>query len=149
VLLPRQQAKLARGAKDREHAMSQTPNTAIAVIDIGKNSFHHRSSWRGRTSRSMPRRSMSRQRHGQGEPVRTRAPPSRWRRAVSAGIAALTEHAPFAMTAGIALCQQQFDVARPISCPTHADFRSGPMAASIPAQSPVTAGGRFARHLFG
>jgi hypothetical protein len=38
VLLPRQQAKLARGAKDKEHAMSQTPNTAIAVIgiDIGK-----------------------------------------------------------------------------------------------------------------
>jgi hypothetical protein len=33
VLLPRQQAKLARGAKDKEHAMSQTPNTAIAVID--------------------------------------------------------------------------------------------------------------------
>src|SRR6186713_2138481 len=31
-----------RGAKDKEHAMSQTPNTAIAVIgiDIGKNSFH-------------------------------------------------------------------------------------------------------------
>jgi hypothetical protein len=42
VLLPRQQAKLARGAKDEEYAMSQTPNTAIAVIgiDIGKNSFH-------------------------------------------------------------------------------------------------------------
>jgi transposase len=42
VLLPRQPAKLARGAKDKEHAMSQTPNTAIAVIgiDIGKNSFH-------------------------------------------------------------------------------------------------------------
>ena len=39
VLLPRQQAKLARGAKDKEHAISQTPNTAIA-IDIGKNSFH-------------------------------------------------------------------------------------------------------------
>jgi hypothetical protein len=44
VLLPRQQAKLARGAKDKEHAMSQTPNTAIAVIgiDIGKNLFTHR-----------------------------------------------------------------------------------------------------------
>jgi hypothetical protein len=30
------------GAKDKEHAMSQTPNTAIAVIgiDVGKNSFH-------------------------------------------------------------------------------------------------------------
>src|SRR6201996_6648974 len=42
VLLPRQRAKLAWGAKDKEHAMSQTPNTAIAVIgiDIGKNSFH-------------------------------------------------------------------------------------------------------------
>jgi hypothetical protein len=42
VLLPRQQAKLGRGAKDQERAMSQTPNTAIAVIgiDIGKDSFH-------------------------------------------------------------------------------------------------------------
>ena len=42
MLLPRQQAKLARGAKDKEHAMSQTRNTAMAVIgiDIGKNSFH-------------------------------------------------------------------------------------------------------------
>jgi hypothetical protein len=42
VLLPGQQAKLARGAKDKEHTMSQTPNTAIAVIgiDIGENSFH-------------------------------------------------------------------------------------------------------------
>jgi transposase len=42
VLLSRQQAKLARGAKDMEHAMSQKSNTAIAVIgiDIGKNSFH-------------------------------------------------------------------------------------------------------------
>src|ERR1700726_1912019 len=42
VLLPRQQAKLVRGAKDKELAMSQTPNTAIAAIgiDIGKNSFH-------------------------------------------------------------------------------------------------------------
>ena len=30
------------GAKDKEHAMCQTPNTAIAVIgiDIGKNPFH-------------------------------------------------------------------------------------------------------------
>jgi len=39
----RQQAKLARGAKDKEHAMSsRQPITAIAVIgiDIGKNSFH-------------------------------------------------------------------------------------------------------------
>jgi transposase len=42
VLLPYQQAKLARGAKGKEHAMSQISNTAIAVIgiDIGKNSFH-------------------------------------------------------------------------------------------------------------
>jgi transposase len=42
VLLPRQRLKLARGAEDKEHAMSQTLNTAIAVIgiDIGKNSFH-------------------------------------------------------------------------------------------------------------
>jgi transposase len=42
VLLPRQRWKLARGAKDKEHAMSQTLKTAIAVvgIDIGKNSFH-------------------------------------------------------------------------------------------------------------
>jgi transposase len=42
VILPRQQAKLARGTKDKERAMSQTSNTAIAVIgiDIGKNSFH-------------------------------------------------------------------------------------------------------------
>src|SRR5208283_1776321 len=33
---------LARGTKDKEHAMSQKFNTAIAVIgiDIGKNSFH-------------------------------------------------------------------------------------------------------------
>ena len=33
---------LARGAKDKERAMSQTRNAAIAVvgIDIGKNSFH-------------------------------------------------------------------------------------------------------------
>jgi transposase len=33
---------LARGAKDKEHTMSQKRNTAIAVagIDIGKNSFH-------------------------------------------------------------------------------------------------------------
>jgi transposase len=42
VLLPRQQAKLARGTKDKEHAMRETSHTAIAVIgiDIGKNSFH-------------------------------------------------------------------------------------------------------------
>jgi hypothetical protein len=33
---------LARGAKDKEHAMSEKLYTAIAVIgiDIGKNSFH-------------------------------------------------------------------------------------------------------------
>ena len=38
----RQRLKLARGAKDKEHAMSQTLKTAMAVIgiDIGKNSFH-------------------------------------------------------------------------------------------------------------
>jgi transposase len=42
VLLPCQRSKLARGAKDKEHAMSEKPNSAIAVIgiDIGKNSFH-------------------------------------------------------------------------------------------------------------
>jgi transposase len=42
VLLPHQQLKLARGTKDKEHAMSQKPTTAVAVIgiDIGKNSFH-------------------------------------------------------------------------------------------------------------
>jgi hypothetical protein len=42
VLLPRQRSKLARGAKDKEHAMSQNSNTSIAIvgIDIGKNSFH-------------------------------------------------------------------------------------------------------------
>jgi transposase len=38
VLLPRQRFKLARGANDKEHAMSQTPKTV--GIDIGKNSFH-------------------------------------------------------------------------------------------------------------
>jgi transposase len=33
---------LGRGAKDKEHAMSQKLESAIAVIgiDIGKNSFH-------------------------------------------------------------------------------------------------------------
>src|SRR5262245_2835636 len=42
VLLPRQRAKLGRGAQDKEHAMSQTLKTSVAVIgiDIGKNSFH-------------------------------------------------------------------------------------------------------------
>jgi transposase len=42
VLLPRQQAKLGRGAKAKEHAMSQQVGTTIAVmgVDIGKNSFH-------------------------------------------------------------------------------------------------------------
>jgi transposase len=41
-MLPRQQAKLGRGAKVREQAMSQQLSTTIAVIgiDIGKNSFH-------------------------------------------------------------------------------------------------------------
>src|SRR5262249_1387678 len=39
---PRQQGKLGRGAKDKEHAMSHKLNSEIAVIgiDIGKNSFH-------------------------------------------------------------------------------------------------------------
>jgi transposase len=42
VLLPRQRTKLARGAKDKEHTMSEKLTAAIAVvgIDIGKNSFH-------------------------------------------------------------------------------------------------------------
>ena len=42
MLVPRQRFKLARGTKDKEHAMSEKLNTAIAVIgiDIGKNSFH-------------------------------------------------------------------------------------------------------------
>jgi transposase len=42
VLLLRQRAKLGSGAQDKEHAMSQTLDTSIAVIgiDIGKNLFH-------------------------------------------------------------------------------------------------------------
>jgi transposase len=40
VFLPRQQLKPARGAHDKEHAMSQTSQTAVIGIDIGKNSFH-------------------------------------------------------------------------------------------------------------
>jgi transposase len=42
VLLRRQRSKLARGAKDKERAMSQNPSSAVDVIgiDIGKNSFH-------------------------------------------------------------------------------------------------------------
>jgi hypothetical protein len=42
VLLPRQRLKLARGAKDEEHVMSQQINARVAVvgIDIGKTSFH-------------------------------------------------------------------------------------------------------------
>jgi hypothetical protein len=37
-----QYEKLARGAQDKKHTMSQKLNAAIAVIgiDIGKNSFH-------------------------------------------------------------------------------------------------------------
>jgi hypothetical protein len=31
VLLPRQRWKLARGAKDKEHAMSENPNATITV----------------------------------------------------------------------------------------------------------------------
>jgi transposase len=42
VLLPRKQLKLARGAKDKEHAMPAIAYSRITVvgIDIGKNSFH-------------------------------------------------------------------------------------------------------------
>ena len=42
MLRPRQQAKLARGAEDKEHPMSQKLDAAVVVIgiDIGKNSFH-------------------------------------------------------------------------------------------------------------
>src|SRR5258707_14702551 len=42
VLRPCQHDKLARGAQDKEHAMSQKLSSAIAVvgIDIAKNSFH-------------------------------------------------------------------------------------------------------------
>jgi transposase len=42
VFLPCRQLKLARGAHAKEHAMSQTPQTTVAVIgiDIGKNSLH-------------------------------------------------------------------------------------------------------------
>ena len=42
MLLPRQRRKLARGANDEEHALSQNLNGAVAVIgiDIGKNSYH-------------------------------------------------------------------------------------------------------------
>jgi hypothetical protein len=38
VLVPLQQTKLAGGAKDKEHAMPKTAQSAIAVvgIDIGK-----------------------------------------------------------------------------------------------------------------
>ena len=42
MLLPRQRWKLARGIRDKEHAMSEKLNSEISVIgiDIGKNSFH-------------------------------------------------------------------------------------------------------------
>ena len=41
MLLPHQRLKLARGAKDEEHAMSQqNARVAVVGIDIGKNSFH-------------------------------------------------------------------------------------------------------------
>jgi hypothetical protein len=42
VLLPTSDRMLGRGAKDKELAMSQKLESAIAVIgiDIGKNSFH-------------------------------------------------------------------------------------------------------------
>jgi hypothetical protein len=44
VLQPCQPAKLARGAKDKEHGMYQKLNTAITAIgiDIGKNSRSRR-----------------------------------------------------------------------------------------------------------
>ena len=38
MLLPRQRLKLARGAKDEEHVMSQQINARVAVIDIGTRS---------------------------------------------------------------------------------------------------------------
>ena len=42
MLLPRQRLKLATGANDEEHALSQNLCCAVAVIgiDIRKNSFH-------------------------------------------------------------------------------------------------------------
>jgi hypothetical protein len=43
VLLPCRRAKLAKGAKVKEHAMPQQLSTTIAVIgvDIGKSSLTH------------------------------------------------------------------------------------------------------------
>jgi len=41
ALLPRRGSKLARDAKDNEHAISQTKHRdAVVSIDISKNSFH-------------------------------------------------------------------------------------------------------------
>lgn len=42
MFLPRQPAKLTRGAHDKEHAMSRHAQAAVTVIgiDIGRNSFH-------------------------------------------------------------------------------------------------------------
>jgi hypothetical protein len=42
VFLPRQRSKLAKGANDKEHAMSGILNSVVAVIgiEIGKISFH-------------------------------------------------------------------------------------------------------------
>jgi hypothetical protein len=42
VLLPGQQSKLARGAKDKKHVMPEKLNAAKGVIgiDMGKNPFH-------------------------------------------------------------------------------------------------------------
>ena len=42
MLRPCQRKMLARGTEDKEYAMSQKLNSAIAAIgiDIGKNSFH-------------------------------------------------------------------------------------------------------------
>jgi hypothetical protein len=58
---------LASGAKDKEHAMSQTPNTAIAVIgiDIGKNSSRRKRSCRLRGAGMKRRRRSYRKRNRQ------------------------------------------------------------------------------------
>jgi len=47
VLLPRQQSKLARGAKDEEHVMSQNLSRVIAVIgiDIGNRAASEVVAW--------------------------------------------------------------------------------------------------------
>ena len=42
MLLPHQQVMLARGTKDKEHAMAEALKNSICFvgIDVGKNSFH-------------------------------------------------------------------------------------------------------------